>query len=140
MCIRDRDSLSEGNYFFKAFKKYINTPYQKLLIWCIQHPIKTLSTAGILFLGSLLLVPVLGFSLFPESEKPIITIDIETEPGTNLLQTDKVVRKIEKQILKLPEVSHISANVGKGNPRIYYNEFQKQNAANIGQILSLIHI
>ena len=59
------------------------------------------------FLGSLLLVPVLGFSLFPESEKPIITIDIETEPGTNLLQTDKVVRKIEKQILKLPEVSHI---------------------------------
>ncbi|MBK6564349.1 MAG: efflux RND transporter permease subunit [Saprospiraceae bacterium] len=131
----EKDSLSEGNYFFKAFKKYINTPYQKLLIWCIQHPIKTLSTAGILFLGSLLLVPVLGFSLFPESEKPIITIDIETEPGTNLLQTDKVVRKIEKQILKLPEVSHISANVGKGNPRIYYNEFQKQNAANIGQII-----
>ncbi len=125
----------EGNFFFNAFKKYINAPYQKLLFWCMKHPIWTLTIAGLIFLSSLLLVPSLGFSLFPESEKPILTIDIETEPGSNLHYTDMIVRKVEKELLSMPEVEYISANAGKGNPRIYYNEFQRQNSANFGQVI-----
>jgi multidrug efflux pump subunit AcrB len=129
------DSQNEGNFFFRAFKTYVNSPYQRLLEWCMGHPWLTLLVAGLIFMASLLLVPTLGFSLFPESEKPVITIDIETEPGSNLMHTDVVVRKIERQLLQMPEVHHIASNVGKGNPRIYYNEFQKQTAANLGQII-----
>lgn len=135
----ERQSHGDGNYFFTAFKKYINTPYQRLLEWCMQKPATTLIIAGLLFFASLLLIPRLGFSLFPESEKPILTVDIETEPGSRLEHTDKVVRSIEKQLLALPEVTHISANAGKGNPRIYYNEFQKQNAENLGQIMVFLN-
>lgn len=131
----EKSSHGEGNFFFNAFKKYINAPYQKLLIWCMKHPAWSLISAAIIFFSSLLLIPRLGFSLFPESEKPILTIDIETEPGSNLHHTDLVVRKIEQQLLAMPAVDHISANAGKGNPRIYYNEFQKQNSANFGQII-----
>ena len=125
----------EGNFFFNAFKKYVNNPYQKLLQWCMTHKVTTLVLAAVIFGLSLMLVPVLGFSLFPESEKPIVTIDIETEPGSNLTHTDKVVRKVEQKLLSFPEIDHISANVGKGNPRIYYNEFQRQNSSNFGQII-----
>ncbi|MFN8331230.1 MAG: efflux RND transporter permease subunit [Saprospiraceae bacterium] len=129
----------EGNFFFRAFKKYIKKPYKRLLTWCMGHPVMTLLTAAAIFMASLMLVPILGFSLFPESEKPILTVDIETEPGSNLHHTDLVVRKIENQLLSMPEVDHISSNVGKGNPRIYYNEFQKQNSANTGQIIVYLH-
>ena len=125
----------EGNFFFIAFKKYVNNPYQKLLIWCMSHKLATLVLAAAIFMLSLLLIPILGFSLFPESEKPIITIDIETEPGSNLSHTDKVVRKVEQKLLTFSEIDHISANAGKGNPRIYYNEFQRQNSPNYGQII-----
>ncbi|MBK6498952.1 MAG: efflux RND transporter permease subunit [Saprospiraceae bacterium] len=125
----------EGNFFFNAFKKYVNNPYQKLLQWCMTHKVTTLVLAAVIFGLSLMLVPVLGFSLFPESEKPIVTIDIETEPGSNLTHTDKVVRKVEQKLLSFPEIDHISANAGKGNPRIYYNEFQRQNSSNFGQII-----
>jgi multidrug efflux pump subunit AcrB len=128
-------ATGDGNFFFNAFKKYVNNPYQRLLEWCMNHKLVTLTIAAVIFMLSLLLVPVLGFSLFPESEKPIITIDIETEPGSNLLHTDKLVYKIEQKLLTFPEVDHISANAGKGNPRIYYNEFQRQNSANFGQII-----
>ena len=125
----------DGNFFFNAFKKYVNNPYQRLLEWCMSHKLVTLVFAAAIFMMSLLLIPVLGFSLFPESEKPIITIDIETEPGSNLTHTDKVVRKVEQKLLTFTEIDHISANAGKGNPRIYYNEFQRQNSANFGQII-----
>jgi multidrug efflux pump subunit AcrB len=130
----EHDSHNEGNIFFRAFKKYVNTPYQQLLKWCIIHPWKTLLLSAILFIGSLQIVPIIGFSLFPASEKPIVTVDIQTEPGSNLDHTNKVVKKIEDFIKTKNEVKRISSNVGKGNPRIYYNEFQSQNADNIAQI------
>jgi len=129
----------EGNFFYNGFKKYVNNPYQKLLTWCMGHKLATLIIAATIFGASLMLVPVLGFSLFPHSEKPILTVDIETEPGSNLAYTDKVIRKIERQLLALPEIDHISSNAGKGNPRIYYNEFQKQNSPNFGQIIVYLH-
>ena len=131
----EKDSHSEGNFFFRAFKTYINTPYQNLLKWCIAHPVKSLVGASFIFGLSLLIVPVIGFSLFPSSEKPIILVEVETEPGSSLQHTNSVTAKIEKYILSLGEVKNLSSNVGKGNPRIYYNEFQKQNADNIAQLV-----
>lgn len=124
-----------GNWFFHAFKTYINSPYQRLLGWCIKHPVITLLSAAAIFAASFLLVPKLGFSLFPASEKPIITVDIETEPGSNLAHTDKMVRRIEQFVMQRPGVISVSSNVGKGNPRIYYNEFQRQSSSNVGQII-----
>ncbi|MEZ4910084.1 MAG: efflux RND transporter permease subunit [Saprospiraceae bacterium] len=129
----------DGNLFYTGFKKYINNPYQKLLGWCMDHKLVSLLAAAMIFGASLSLVPVLGFSLFPQSEKPILIVDIETEPGSNLTHTDRVVRKIEQQLLSFPEIDHISSNAGKGNPRIYYNEFQKENSPNFGQIVVYLH-
>jgi multidrug efflux pump subunit AcrB len=131
----EKASHAEGNYFFRLFKKYINDPYQKILAWCVRHPVISLSTAALIFAGSFLLVPKLGLSLFPASEKPIVVIDVETEPGSNLDHTDKVIRKIEQFLLARPGVVRIGSNAGKGNPRIYYNEFQKQSSDNTGQIM-----
>lgn len=125
-----------GNIFFHGFKKFINSPYQKLLIWCMNRPAITLISALSLFVLSLLLVPKLGFSLFPASEKPILTIDIETEIGSSIIHTDKVAHKVEQILLPMPEIDHITTNIGKGNPRIYYNEFQNLNASNQGQIIA----
>jgi multidrug efflux pump subunit AcrB len=131
----EEDSHNEGNFFFRSFKNYVNAPYQRLLSWCMSYPYKTLLSAALIFASSLLLIPVLGFSLFPVSEKPIVVVDITTEPGSNLNHTDRLIRKVEYVIMNNPEVQRISSNAGKGNPRIYYNEFQKQNAANVGQII-----
>lgn len=128
-------SHGEGNIFFRAFKKYINNPYQKLLTQCIKHPVVTLVVAGILFGLTFLLIPIIGFSIFPASEKPIITVNIKAEPGSNLKNTNAIARKIEQKILNKAEVKSVSTNVGKGNPRIYYNEFQLQNNEDFAQLI-----
>ncbi len=130
----EKDSHNEGNFFFKAFKEYINNPYQRLLIWCVKNPYKTLSISGVFFILSLLLVPKLGFSLFPTSEKPILTVSIQTEPGSNLDHTNKIAKKIENLILQKNDVVSVSSNIGKGSPRIYYNEFQAQNESSLAEL------
>ncbi len=125
----------EGNAVFKAFKKYINDPYQRLLGWSIKHPVIALFSAAVVFGSSLLLIPQLGFSLFPASEKPMFVVDIETEPGSNIQRTNKVVHQVEQHLATKTQIKGIAANVGKGNPRVFYNEFQAQATDYLGQIL-----
>ena len=125
----------QGNAVFQAFKKYVNDPYQRLLAWSIKHPVIALFSAAIIFGSSLMLIPHLGFSLFPASEKPMFVVDIETESGSNMQHTTKVVRQVEKHLATKSIIQGIAANTGMGNPRVFYNEFQPQPADNQGQIL-----
>ena len=124
----------EGNFFLRAFNRYLNKPYHVILEWAFKHPVITLAGAATIFGGSLMLIPQIGFSLFPMSEKPMLMVNIETPLGTNLEETDLVTKEIESAILAKPEVVSVSANIGKGNPRIYYNEFQKQASPNYAQL------
>lgn len=116
---------SEGNIFFRGFKKYINAPYQRILNWALGHPIAALSITAAIFISSLGLVPLIGFSLFPVSEKPMFNVQIKTPPGTSLKETNRIARIVEQDLLQMEDVESVSTNIGKGNPRVYYNVFQQ---------------
>lgn len=128
-------SQAEGNIFFRGFKQYVNNPYQRLLKWCMNHKFISLLVAFGLFAASFVLVPIIGFSLFPASEKPIVIVDVQTEVGSSVHHSNVVARKIEKYLMEQEEVVSVSTNVGKGNPRIYYNEFQIENTPNAAQLI-----
>ncbi len=113
-----------GNFFFRAFDKYINKPYQRVLIKAMDYPVTSLVTAALIFGASLLLIPGLGFSLFPDSERPMFMVDIEATPGSTLDQTDRAARQVERFLLRQPEVKQLNLNVGSGHPRVYYNTVQ----------------
>ncbi len=123
----------EGNIFMRALKKGISGTYSKLLHVALQRPVITLSITGLLFIGSLMLFPVVGFSLFPKSEKPQFLINIEMPNGTSIYETDKVSRYVEQELKKEKEIKYLSTNVGKGNPRIYYNVIQRNESSNFAQ-------
>ncbi|MBK8831133.1 MAG: efflux RND transporter permease subunit [Saprospiraceae bacterium] len=116
---------SEGNIFFRGFKKYINAPYQRILNWSLAHPVIALVMTGVIFVSSLGLIPLIGFSLFPVSEKPMFNVQINTPPGTSLKETNRIARIVEQDLLQLSNVVSVSSNIGKGNPRVYYNVFQQ---------------
>ncbi|MEZ5031133.1 MAG: efflux RND transporter permease subunit [Saprospiraceae bacterium] len=124
----------EGNRFLQLFMKYLNGPYERILIWAFRHPVMTLSGVALVFVASLFLIPSIGFSLFPKSEKPMFLVDVETPLGSNLGTTDSVVSLLEGRLLDHPQVVSVSSNIGRGNPRVYYNEFQKQVTPNYGQL------
>ncbi len=123
----------EGNIFLRALKRGIHGTYGKWLHVALDHPVITLSIAGLLFVGSLMLFPVVGFSLFPRSEKPQFLINIETPTGTSVYETDRVARYVEDQIRNDKRIKYFTTNVGKGNPRIYYNVIQRNETTNFAQ-------
>jgi Cation/multidrug efflux pump len=124
----------EGNLFLRGLKKFVSGSYRKLLHHAIARPITTLLIALGIFVGSLALVPVVGFSVFPASEKPMFLVNIETPLGTSLQATDKVARDVEKRIAEIPDLKNYATNVGRGNPRIYYNVIPQNDMSNYAQI------
>ena len=123
----------EGNIFMRALKRLISGSYSRLLNVALQRPVVTLLVALAIFGGALSLAGRVGFGLFPASEKPQFLINIETPDGSSLGETNRVARYVESQLKRDPAIRHFTTNVGKGNPRIYYNILQRNESANFSQ-------
>lgn len=129
----------EGNFILRALKKLISATYGRLMDWCLRHPKTTLTAALGVFFGVMFIAKLfLGFSLFPTSEKPMFLVNISTPVGTNLQSTDKVVRFVETELKKVPEIKNIASNIGRGNPRIYYNVINPAETENFAQLFVLL--
>jgi multidrug efflux pump subunit AcrB len=124
----------EGNFFLRGLRRFINGSYRRLLHAAIARPITTLLIALGIFVGCLALIPRVGFSVFPASEKPMFLINIQTPLGTSLTATDTVARYVERAIRGIPDLKNYTTNVGRGNPRIYYNVIPQNEVSNYAQL------
>lgn len=132
--LKQHGGQHQGNLFLRALQKGIKTVYAPFLDRALKHPVISLIIAGIIFAGSLPLMPVIGFSLFPASEKPQFIVNVNAPLQTNLALTDSITRDVEKALSRIGEVQYYTSNVGKGNPSIYYNVVPENERSDFAQI------
>jgi multidrug efflux pump subunit AcrB len=132
--LKESHGHPDGNIFMRGLKKLIHGSYSVLLDKALAKPWWTIAFAAVLFFASLQLFPVIGFSLFPASEKPQFLIEITTPLQSNLNYTDSISKKIEKELAQQKEIEYFATNVGKGNPRIYYNVIPENERKDYTQI------
>jgi multidrug efflux pump subunit AcrB len=125
---------SEGNWFMRVLKSGISKSYAPILETSLNNPLKTLGVILIIFFASLQIIPIIGFSLFPASEKPQFLIRITPPAQVNIKNTDTISRYVEKELTKISDVQYYATNVGMGNPQIYYNEIRSFKKANFAEI------
>ncbi|MGH7711577.1 MAG: efflux RND transporter permease subunit [Gemmatimonadaceae bacterium] len=133
----ERDA--HGNIFLRMMNRAIDATYSRVLHRALARPAATLVVAGALFVLSLGLVPVVGFSLFPKAGTPQFLVSVETPTGGSVAETDSAVRFVERALLSRPDVSSVFASVGRGNPRIYYNVISRAERPNLGEVFVRIH-
>ncbi|MBN1482629.1 efflux RND transporter permease subunit [candidate division KSB1 bacterium] len=114
--------------------KFVETHYRRTLDRALNKPVFFVVLAVVVFLSSFALFPIIGVSFFPKAEKPQFIIDITTPSGTNLAETDRVAQDVERALGEFDNVRYVVANVGHGNPRIYYNVFPQRDRATYAQI------
>jgi multidrug efflux pump subunit AcrB len=123
----------KGNIFLRGLQALIHGSYSKLLDKALKHPVITTVAAAVIFFVSLRLFSVIGFGLFPASEKPQFIINAITPLQTNIERTNAVAQHVEEVVSTIPEVTYYATNVGKGNPRIYYNVIQEHERSDFSQ-------
>jgi len=128
-------SQSHENPFLKRVMSVIHNYYRPALHWCLARPKLTVIAAlGGSLLLSAALVPVLGSSLFPKADTPQFLVQVESPNGTSLAETDRALTFVEDELRRMPQVRSWFSNLGHGNPQIYYNHIQKNDAANYAEV------
>nr|MDT0253438.1 efflux RND transporter permease subunit [Endozoicomonas sp.] len=113
--------------------------YRTTLVYALKHPWLILAMAIMVLAGSILLAGQLGVSMFPKAEKPMLLVNIELPEGASFNQTREMSKRVEEILKPYPLVRSIATNVGKDNPRIYYNIFPKRQVPNYAQLVVRLH-
>ena len=96
---------------------WLHTLYDRLMRRILVWRKTTLAIAGVIFVGSLGLVPMVGGEFMPQSDQGMFSLKIKTPVGTSLTYTDAKIRQVEEAIRDFPEIELIGATVGSNGNR-----------------------
>ncbi len=148
-----------GNIFLRGLKWLIAGTYSKVLHRALAWPITTLVVSGLIFVAAVLMAKQTGFALFPASERPMFYIDVDAAAGSNLRKTDELMLLVDSVLQEyvapafktqhlLPDsiepvskyeggpaqITWFASNIGRGNPRVYYNVIREFESPSYGQV------
>jgi multidrug efflux pump subunit AcrB len=119
-------------------KRFIEEQYPRIMNLVLRRSWATMGVTTLVFLGSLSLFGIIGVSFFPKAQKAQLLINIETPEGSSFNQTNAVVSRIEQILENEPMVKKYAANIGHGNPQVYYNESAPTFSVSPGQIFVIL--
>jgi multidrug efflux pump subunit AcrB len=124
-----------GSPLLQGLMRVIHHTYRPALHFCLARPKTTVVAAiGGSLLLSAALVPVIGSSLFPKADTPQFLVTVEAPNGTSFAQTDRALQFVEHQLAHMPEVKSWFANLGRGNPQVYYNVVAHADSLNYAEV------
>lgn len=130
-----RGEAEHGNLAFRVMSRGIEGAYRPILNVVMSFPKLTLFVSALLVAGSFLLVPRIGFSLFPKAGIPQFMVHVETPDGSSLDTTDAIVRQIEDALRREPGIVSATSSVGQGLPQVYYNVGPRSQAPTVADVL-----
>jgi len=86
---------------------------EKLVRFALRHPRGVLGAVAVLVLVSVLGVSGMGGEFLPPFNEGTLTINVQTEPGTNLEESQRVGRQVEGLLLQVPEVLSVARRTGR---------------------------
>lgn len=119
----------------RLLQSFVERVYRPALNLSLRYGAVVVLLALGLLAGAVALFPSIGVSFFPTADKPVLLIEVETPAGSDLEETDRAVAFVESVLDTLHYVKDYSANIGHGNPFIYYNRVPPNYQKNVGQLL-----
>lgn len=108
-------SILQG--FQKGFE-WFQSQYGRLLDYTLMHRWKTLLVALALFLGSLLLMPLMGSSFVPTSDFGEFSIILDLDSGLTLDSAARAAAQADEIVRKCPEVVTTYVSTSSSDARI----------------------
>ncbi len=85
---------------------------QKWVSWFILRPWLSIIIIVALIAAVVLVLPMLKTGFLPDMDEGSIVLDYTSPPGTSLEETDRILREVEKIIIKEPDVEAYSRRTG----------------------------
>ena len=119
--------------------------YEGILLWCLQHRVKTLAATSVVFAASFLLLSFIGKEFIPNADLGEVSVLATAPDGASLSYTSNKVIQIQKILEKIPDVDYSyavinsSTSVGNNNATISIElKDKKDRQYNGKQIMQII--
>ncbi len=109
--------------------------YLEIAKTALRNRFVTLVLAVTAFAVSVAAIPRLGMQFFPKAEKSFFLINIRLPRGVSFETTRLITAQVEEMLSQEAAIRDFTANIGKGTPRIYYNEIRENEDAGFAQIV-----
>ena len=136
--ILSRDEHEGGNAMLRWLMHKIDRFYHPMLHWALDRPRRTVWGALAVTCAAFLLVPALGFSLFPNADTSYFRVTVEAEQGSSIAETGRIVRAVSNVLKTEPMIKIRAENVGAYNPPVFYNVFQRGENPTHGEVLAIM--
>ena len=93
--------------------------YRAFLILCLRMRWVTLAVTGVLFVLSVLALPLIPSQFFPSSDRPELLVDLASPQNASIYATQDVAKAFDKVLEGDPDVARWSTYVGRGAIRFY---------------------
>jgi multidrug efflux pump len=111
--------------------------FRSLVNWCVQH---RWITIGLTVLSLVLGVVGMGKvqqQFFPDSSRMEILVDLWLPEGSSFAANEAIAQRVEKRLMGLDGVAHVSTWVGSGLPRFALTMDQIFQHSNVSQLVVL---
>ncbi|WP_110926380.1 efflux RND transporter permease subunit [Bacillus massiliglaciei] len=87
--------------------------YKRVLNWSLNHKLVTFIIATLILVGSLFLLPKIGFSFIPEEEEKTVMITYTPAPGELKEDVEKETAKAESYLMDQKDIDTVQYTVGE---------------------------
>jgi len=118
LSIAEARAVESGGGLFAGFRRgYENFArrYEGWLSAALNHKLPVIGGVSLLFAASLLIYPLLGTELFPQTDAGSFTINFRAPAGTRIEQTTDIARRIEMVLgraIPRSELDMVVSNIG----------------------------
>ena len=93
----------------------VDGTYRKMLSRSLHKRKLTLFIALAIFVGSIASLFVVGMEFLPSTDEGMINMSIGLPLGSDIDKVDEITKKVEEELLDIPELDIISTSIGGGN-------------------------
>ncbi|HUG35558.1 MAG TPA: efflux RND transporter permease subunit, partial [Candidatus Limnocylindrales bacterium] len=93
--------------------RWLKARYAPTLERVLARPRAVLAGAAVVLLGTLATLPLLGSSFLPEFNEGALTVSVVTVPGTSLVESDAIGRRVEQILLAHSAVENTDRRQGR---------------------------
>ena len=104
-----RRNIKGGNPLIRK----LNQAYEKSLGRMLSYPKTIIIVSGGLLVLSIILMARFGRSFLPDFNEGTLTITTTSMPGISLEESNRLARKVDLELLQIPEVQHVSRRTGR---------------------------
>ena len=111
---------SKRNFFMRAVASFnvafdrMSVGYRAIIEWALAHRIATVIATTLIFVATLGLGPLVGFSFFPETDRGEFIVMLRTPVGSSLTYTESKTREILHRIHEDKDIAYTYSTIGAG--------------------------